>query len=211
MGTTLNEYRKNIYERATLAMRPAFQALTERFGGDWKDYWLLTPHEVEQLAFDNDRSVLGRIAERRAVSGLVIAPEKADGIEVMPNRTARSIYDSIGKKRTTQARQVSVLTGTVGNPGKVIGTVRVVLGREDFATFKNGDILVAPMTSVDYVLIMEQAAAFVTDEGGVTSHASIVSREMNKPCIIGTKIATKVLKDGDRVEVDATSGTVRKL
>lgn len=67
------------------------------------------------------------------------------------------------------------------------------------------------MTSVDFVPIMEKAGAFVTNEGGITSHASIVAREMNKPCIIGTKIATQVLKDGDLVEVDAENGIVKIL
>lgn len=67
------------------------------------------------------------------------------------------------------------------------------------------------MTSVDFIPAMEKASAFVTNEGGVTSHASIVSREMNKPCIIGTRIATKIFKDGDLVEVDANNGIVRKI
>jgi pyruvate,water dikinase len=58
---------------------------------------------------------------------------------------------------------------------------------------------------------MQKAAAFVTDEGGLTCHAAIVAREMKKPCIIGTKIATKVLKDGDMVEVDANKGIVKIL
>jgi pyruvate,water dikinase len=58
---------------------------------------------------------------------------------------------------------------------------------------------------------MEKAAAFVTDQGGITSHAAIVAREMKKPCIIGTKIATKVFKDGDIMEVDANKGIIRKI
>lgn len=211
MGTTLNEYRKNVYERATLAMRPVFQSIAKRYGGAWKDYWLLTPDEVERLAFDHDRLVLDRIPERRTVTGVMIAPERPGGIEIIPARAARRLLRGIGRKRSIEARRVRVLTGMVGNPGRITGTVRVVHGRADFDDFRNGDVLVAPMTSVDYVPIMERAAAFVTDEGGVTSHASIVSREMNKPCIIGTKIATKVLKDGDRVEVDATKGVVKKL
>ena len=62
-----------------------------------------------------------------------------------------------------------------------------------------------------YIMAMKKAAAFVTDEGGISCHAAIISREMNKPCVIGTKIATQVLKDGDMVEVDATNGTVKKL
>ena len=67
------------------------------------------------------------------------------------------------------------------------------------------------MTSPDYVPYLKKVAAIVTDEGGVNCHAAIVSREMNIPCIIGTKIATQVLKDDDRVEVDADNGIVKIL
>ena len=65
------------------------------------------------------------------------------------------------------------------------------------------------MTTPDYVSAMKLASAFVTDEGGLLCHASIIARELKKPCIIGTKIATKVLKDGDLVEVNANEGFVR--
>ena len=60
-------------------------------------------------------------------------------------------------------------------------------------------------------IFTEKAGAIVTDEGGLTSHAAIVSRELKIPCIVGTKIATKILKDGDIVEVDAENGIVRKI
>ena len=74
-----------------------------------------------------------------------------------------------------------------------------------------GDIMVSPMTTPDFVPAMEKAAAFITDEGGIMCHAAIIAREMKKPCIIGTKIATDVLRDGDVVEVDAYSGIVRVI
>ena len=67
------------------------------------------------------------------------------------------------------------------------------------------------MTSPDYVPAMQRAAAIVTDEGGITSHAAIVARELGLPCIVGTVHATKSLKNGDRVEVDAFTGVVRKI
>ena len=65
------------------------------------------------------------------------------------------------------------------------------------------------MTTPDFVPAMRKAAAIITNEGGITCHAAIVSRELGKPCITGTKIASKVLKDGDMVEVDAEKGIVR--
>lgn len=77
--------------------------------------------------------------------------------------------------------------------------------------FQKGDILVSVATDPDIVPAMKKAAAIVTEQGGITSHAAIVSRELGIPCIIGTKIATRVLKDGDMVEVDANKGTVKKI
>ena len=78
-------------------------------------------------------------------------------------------------------------------------------------SFKDGDILVAPETAPDYVPAMKKAAAVVTEVGGITSHAAIVSRELGIPCIIGTKIATKVLKDGMEVEVNTETGIIKVL
>ena len=68
-----------------------------------------------------------------------------------------------------------------------------------------------PMTRPEFLPLMKKAKAIITDEGGITCHAAIVSRELGIPCIIGTKIATKVLKDNDLVEVDAEKGIVRKI
>ena len=96
-----------------------------------------------------------------------------------------------------------------GFKGKVQGIVTIVKSENDLKKVKKNNILVAPMTLPHFISAMEKASAFVTDEGGITCHAAIVAREMKKPCIIGTKIATKVLHDGDLVEVDANKGVVR--
>ena len=74
-----------------------------------------------------------------------------------------------------------------------------------------GDILISSATTPAIVPAMKKASAFVTDEGGLTCHAAIVSREMNKPCIVGTLTATKLIKDNDIVEVNATKGIVQIL
>ncbi|MBI3115005.1 MAG: hypothetical protein HYZ09_00750 [Candidatus Kerfeldbacteria bacterium] len=116
------------------------------------------------------------------------------------------------RKLLTQATvTASEVRGNVAYPGTVRGTVRVILRPDDLSKVREGDILVTNMTTPAFILGMKRSAAFVTDEGGLTCHAAIVAREMKKPCIIGTKVATKVFKDGDRVEVDATRGIVRKV
>lgn len=109
--------------------------------------------------------------------------------------------------------QMSEVKGLVVSRGrgKITGRVRIILSPDKALAFRKGEILVAPMTSPEYVFVMKKAAAIVTDTGGLTSHAAIVSRELGVPCIVGTKIATSVLKDGDMVEVDATKGVVRKI
>jgi len=103
------------------------------------------------------------------------------------------------------------IRGQVGASGKVSGVVKIVRDPNKADHFNNGDILVTGMTRPEFLPLMKKAAAFVTDEGGITCHAAIVARELGKPCVIGTKVATRVLKDGDLVEVDADKGVVRIL
>lgn len=101
------------------------------------------------------------------------------------------------------------IKGQTACRGQVRGIVRVVSDPHDDRGFQDGDILVTSMTRPEFVPIMKKAGAVVTNEGGITCHAAIISRELKIPCIIGTKIATKAFKDGDLVEVDADSGVVR--
>ncbi|HEX5796976.1 MAG TPA: PEP/pyruvate-binding domain-containing protein [Candidatus Saccharimonadales bacterium] len=103
------------------------------------------------------------------------------------------------------------ILGEIGSIGQASGRVRVIRKNTEFDSFEPGEVLVTGMTRPEFVPLMQKAAAIITDEGGITSHAAIVSRELNKPCIIGTRIATQVLKTGDKVEVDANNGVVRIL
>ncbi|MBU1855167.1 MAG: hypothetical protein KKF89_05580 [Nanoarchaeota archaeon] len=96
-------------------------------------------------------------------------------------------------------------------PGKVKGTVKIILTREEFYKINEGDILITTMTTPEYIPIMRKASAIVTEEGGILCHAAIITREMKKPCIVGIKNATKVFKDGNLVEVDADKGFVKKI
>jgi phosphohistidine swiveling domain-containing protein len=103
------------------------------------------------------------------------------------------------------------LKGTTACKGKVTAKVKVLFGEKDFPNFNKGDIIVAVMTRPEYVPLMEKASAIITEEGGITCHASIISRELKIPCMVGVQNATTYLKDGDLVEVDADNGTVKKV
>lgn len=106
---------------------------------------------------------------------------------------------------------VSELKGTPACVGRVKGVIKVIDAPEEMGKMNAGDIMVSHATFPSLVPAMKKAAAIVTDDGGLTCHAAIVARELKTPCVVGTKIATKVLKDGDRVEVDANEGVVRKI
>jgi len=110
-----------------------------------------------------------------------------------------------------QNNKITEITGTIGSIGKARGKVKIVrdISRQD--NFEEGDILVANVTSPDFVSLMKKSGAIVVDVGGILCHAAIIARELGKPCIVDTKIATQVLHDGDFIEVDATKGIITIL
>ena len=107
--------------------------------------------------------------------------------------------------------QTEMLKGQSASAGVVTGTVRVLFEKGQMDKVQKGDIMVAAMTTPDFMPAIRLAAALVTDEGGITCHAAITAREFGLPAVIGTKVATKILHDGDVVEVDATKGIVTVL
>ena len=112
---------------------------------------------------------------------------------------------------TTEIKPINSFQGIVASPGIVTGPAKIVKGIKDIKKIKEGYVLVATTTRADLMSAIRRCTAIVTDSGGITSHAAIVSRELDLPCIVGSAIATQVLKDGDLVEVDANRGVVRIL
>lgn len=106
------------------------------------------------------------------------------------------------------AAEEEILRGNVACSGKAIGTARVLMNPTESYKVKHGDIVVTSMTSPDFMQAVRRCAGIVTNEGGITCHAAIIARELNIPCIIGTKIATQVISDGDQIEVDADRGII---
>ena len=101
-----------------------------------------------------------------------------------------------------------LVQGLAASSGRASGVVRVLQSPDQGERLKTGEVLVAPMTSPDWVPTMRRAAAIVTDGGGMTCHAAIVSRELGVPAVVGARIATTVLRDGELVTVDGAQGTV---
>jgi phosphoenolpyruvate synthase/pyruvate phosphate dikinase len=106
-------------------------------------------------------------------------------------------------------KKVSELSGTCAFIGKAKGRVKIINLSEEVGKISSGDIMVSHTTFPSLVPAMKKASAIITDDGGITCHAAIVARELKIPCVVGTKSATMVLKDGDMVEVDAENGIIK--
>jgi len=132
--------------------------------------------------------------------------QQGDKFDYISGSKAKFLFKKLTVKKTIA--DINDFRGMTACKGVAKGRVKIVKSVKECHKVKNGDILVAVMTRPDYVGAMRKAVAVITNEGGVTCHAAIVSRELGIPCIIGTKIATEVLKDGDMVEVNANHGVV---
>ena len=112
------------------------------------------------------------------------------------------------KKEEKEIKGKSILSGLAASPGIASGKVRIIHNLEDLTKVRKGDILVTEMTNPDMVISMQKASGIITNEGGLTSHAAIVSREMGIPAVVGTDNATKILKEGQEVTVDGFKGLI---
>lgn len=142
------------------------------------------------------------------------AKDKDGGIFIVQTRPITTLNDNKVSAKKQQAdteiknAETPILTGIAASPGLGTGPVKILKSPKEIDKLKQGDVLVAKMTSPDYVPAMKKASAIITDEGGETSHAAIVSRELGVPCVVGTKEATKKLKDNYIVSVDGQKGMV---
>lgn len=166
-------------------------------------FYRTIPPELSALA-RGDVSLL-RTVRGRKDPVVVYVDSRRDPI-VLAGRDAEPVARILA-----HASAVTQLRGTATQTGRVRGRVIVLRGVADMRLVRRGDVLIASMTRPEFTPVLRQAGAIVTDEGGITSHAAIISREFGIPCIIGTKIATHIFHNGDRVEVDAERGIVRKV
>lgn len=205
--TYLKDLKDDFRRQGIFYGQKLFEEISKRIGCELRDMSYMLEEEVIDF-LDNGNVVPMDIVEERK-KGFVIyfTPERK--IEC---KTGNDIKPALAMLGLTAAEEISEeIKGVSASRGRARGAVVIVRGVSDLIKVKHGNILVAVSTHPDYVPAMQRAAAIVTDEGGITSHASIVARELGVPCIVGTKNATKSLKDGDEVDVDAYSGIVRKI
>ena len=203
------------------ARNSLLREIAKRFDIDDSDFVSLCDEEIIQLlnADESKDTILQHVEARKigfAIAWIdsiiyTIYGDDANYIaDEVSNRykTIDSDEESDKPDETNDFGQV-IIKGNVANQGIVKGFAKLLFDFEDIKKVNVGDIIVTSMTTPIFVSAMEKAAAFVTDEGGITCHAGIISREFGVPCVVGTVCATKLIKDGDYIEVDAYKGEVR--
>lgn len=197
--------REETHEYAELPDKVFLDFFTKKYPEYADIAWVISPEEIFQL---KTRKLTNEEHEqiRKRLSGYALL----NGELFLLNELDKKLKE-LNIVLEQPPAETKELTGDIAMKGKAQGRVRLILHKEQISEFHEGEILVTENTEPSFLPAMKKAAAIVTDEGGITSHAAIVSRELKKPCIIGTKIATKAFKDGDMVEVDAEKGVVRKV
>ena len=174
-----------------------------KVAADRQEIPVLSDDEISRLA------AYGKIAEEhygvpQDLEWAIVAKE----IFILQSRPITTIRDSPKAQAKSGSMGKILLEGQGASPGIGAGKVIIVRDAKDSGSVEKGDILVARMTNPDMVPAMKKVAAIVTDEGGMTCHAAIVSRELGTPAVVGTRKATVTLKNGQLVTVDGEKGVV---
>ncbi len=201
----------NTYAGASL--KPILEKLANNFGLKYQDITFLRIKELKKMVDNNTLPITIEEIKDRKENGYACINLDGEYYFISGNdlKLLYSFYDEFTNELKKGFTTTDLLKGSIASPGFVRGIAKIITNVNDFDKFQEGDILIANSTTPNYISIMAKASAFLTDEGGITSHAAIVSREFKKPCLVGLNNATKVFKDGDLIEVDADNGIVRKI
>lgn len=202
----IKDYRKGIYQKSYVAMDAVLGEMAKRLNMSLKEVKFLIYDDLHNALLKKQSSKYKKIAQMRLEKCCIVT--ESGKMHAYQGAKCEAIVAEIIKNKQSQKNE-DVLRGMVAYKGHVQGVARIVLIESDVPKVKVGDILVSSATNPNLISAMKKAAAFVTDMGGITSHAAIVSRELKKPCVVGTKYATDMIKDGDIVEVDAEQGIVK--
>ena len=175
------------------------------------------PEELRKERVLSDEELLELVAMAKRVEGHYGKPQDTEwafhdgNLFLLQSRPITTLGDS--KKEESEEEEVDLevlIRGLGASPGLASGTVKVILSLDELDKVQDGDVMVTTMTTPDMVPAMKRATGIVTDEGGVTCHAAIISRELGIPCVVGTGDATTTLKENDEVTADGKKGLVYK-
>ena len=201
----LKGYRKDCLFLGLYVLDQILKELAKRKGLSLMQMKYVWPDEIEDVVF-KDKLRANELNEKRKFSVLYM---RAGKIKILVGNAAKKFLAKQSFERL-KVENIKEMKGTCACPGKAKGIVKIVNVPEDMGKMKKGDIMLAHATYPTLVPAMKKASAIVTEEGGITCHAAIVSREMKTPCVVGARSLLDVFEDGDEVEVDAAEGVISK-
>jgi phosphohistidine swiveling domain-containing protein len=204
----LRTYRMEVYGKSHFMILPLLEEIARRARLDILRLKFMTHEEVLTFLRSGKRPTDAELDQRLKTYAIL-----------MENSYIHPLFSgaAAGETKKQQLRESGLLesaaelSGTPACMGIAVGPARIVKSPEDFNKIQSGDVIVTVMTTTEYTPLLPKVAAVVTDEGGITSHAAIVSRELGIPCVVGTKNATRLLRDGELVRVEATKGMIYKV
>lgn len=205
IANNVRNTRIDNYSRLRYNMVPVLREIAKRAGQDYDRIMEWACWEIEK--FLKEKKMVPEEEIKRRQQDYIILVD-GDHNEII---TEKSRMKVIIQEYHLNLQKQEELKGMIAYKGVAIGKARILMDASDINKVQKGDIIVAQFTTPDFIMAMEKSAAIIADQGGITSHAAIVSRELKKPCIIDTKNATRMIKDGDLIEVDANKGIVRKI
>ena len=199
-----------------LARHSLFEQISKEYSIPKKELLMLTADEISEFLKNKRVEDYIKLAhDREKEYAIITIDEKVTsfaGDEAQKIDNILTGYIKVQKREEKKQKIKSsdnTVTGMIANLGCITGRAKILNSYEDISNVNIGDIIVSTMTLPNYIAAMEKARGFITDEGGITCHAAILSREFNVPCIVGTINATKIIKDNDLIELDANNGIVR--
>lgn len=206
----------NIVRKQALKLRQLSEKYSDQQDNVFINFWKNKYPEYKKITFLVKPKEVFSISKGKLTKEKIIKiKERKNGYGLLNSRLflIQELYSRLEKLsleiEEEKIKKQKEIRGQIVMRGIVRGRVRVIRYKKQIKELKKGEILVTEMTSPDYTPFLNKVSAIITDEGGITCHAAIVSREMKKPCIVGTNIATKVFKNGDFVEVDANKGIIK--
>ena len=194
-------FTAEVFDQVNYLYRPLLDRISQQYFGSKDIFMEMSYKEIIRILQGEKMSDI-----KARQNGWAI--KEVQGTEII--FVGRELEEEL-KQHHEKIEQADQVKGVIAFKGKVIGPAKIVSNPHQVEKVNEGDIIIAPETTPDLIVAMRKAAAFVTDLGGITSHAAIVAREMKKPCIVGTRIGTKIFRDGDLVEVDAIKGIIKIL
>jgi pyruvate,water dikinase len=174
------------------------------------------PEELRKERVLSDDELIELVEMAKRVEGHYGKPQDTEwafhdgNLFLLQSRPITTLGDSKGESKDEEVDLEVLIKGLGASPGLASGTVKVILELDELDKVQDGDVMVTTMTTPDMVPAMKRATGIVTDEGGVTCHAAIISRELGIPCVVGTGDATTTLKENDEVTADGKKGLVYK-